>query len=192
MKKILIVLLMLCTTCFAQTFDFNSKGEEDANEILKEYVEKNLEIEDADTVAYNYDVDSDGKKEVIGIVKAAPFYTPAGYQLFIIKKNGDDWQNVKSDIYFDNYKDLTVDSNEIKYQKSYFYKNKKYKAKYKKDEYITGKRLFDHFANKQANAVQYAAKIQTPHTSQVMDVEDLKGSEQPSFYLDLTDGIVSF
>ena len=49
MKKILLLLVVLSQIVFAQSFDFNSKGDSSANEILKNYVEKTYDIEDVDS-----------------------------------------------------------------------------------------------------------------------------------------------
>ena len=54
----------------AQSFDFSQKGDEVANDILKESVTKEIEGFHGDVVSYFYDIDNDNKKEIIGIVKS--------------------------------------------------------------------------------------------------------------------------
>ena len=154
MKKIILILLLLCQTCFAASFNFNSQGEQQAGEILRDFILQGKTTYDFDTIAYSCDIDNDGEKDIIGIVKSAPYYTIAGYQLFVLRKIDNIWQNVENDIFFDNYKDLTIDKGQITYHKSSFYGKGKYKAKYKDGMIKTGTKINDVVVQKKIYSIE--------------------------------------
>jgi len=148
MKKLLLLLVVLFQAGFAQNFNFASSGTDSANIILKNYIQKEYNIEDIDTVAYFYD------SKVIGIVKHGAFYNLEGYKLIVLDKTNNEYTPIKCDVYFDNTKEVLIENNKITFYKSYFYKNKKYKAAIKSNEITTHKFLNDIVADKKVRNIE--------------------------------------
>ena len=175
MKRIFLLLLILSECVFAQSFNFNASGDEKANDILKNYIQNEYDIEDVDSAAYFYDVDQDGEKDVLGIVKSNIFYNMEGYKLIVLKKEGNDYKHLKCDIFFDNTKDIVFEKdNKITYYKSVFYKNKKYSAYIRNSGIKTIKTPKDKLTdNKMKNIEQLTRHVHNENVN-VVELSDFK------------------
>ena len=174
MKRLFLLLVVLFQCAFAQNFDFNSKGEEFANETLKNFIQNQFYIDDVDTVAYKYD------DMIIGIAKYNIFHTLGGYKLITLKQQYDGYKPIKNDIVFDNTLNFYIDSKKIKYQKTVFYRNKKYCAKIKNDEIVTRKSIFDRFTDRKVQNIEQL----TTHTKNTnvnnLELSDFKTNPERS------------
>ena len=83
MVRVFLLLAFLFQYAVAQDFDFNSRGMEEPNNILKNFIKNEYDIEDVDVIGYFWD------NKVLGIVKHNVFYTLEGYKLVVLEKNGD-------------------------------------------------------------------------------------------------------
>ena len=161
MKRILIILAFLTyvNPVYSQTLNFTKNGNESSNEILKEYVLKKMPDFQGDVSSYFYDINDDGVKEIVGIIKTNLFYSLAGYKLVVLKNNNNVWNSFKNDIYFDINQNFEIKNKKITYYHSVFYGNKKYKAKIKKNKIVTSKHFFDFFKDKKAQDIEDVTKF---------------------------------
>lgn len=160
MKKFLFIFCALLFSCAtAKNFDFAAGGNISSNEILKDFIKTDLNGYEAPVVSYFYDFDADGKSEIIGIVKSQVFYTPEGYRLIALKKSGESWHAMDSDVKFDAYCKFSVEKNKITYYKTVFYKNKKFKAKIKGENIRTAKSASGFFFNRKAKSIARAVNF---------------------------------
>lgn len=181
MKKIILLLcLILISKVQAQTFDFNAIGDDDSNKILKEFIKPKISDDNFQVISYFEDINNDGTKEVIGIIKHKYFYSLAGYKLFVLKKNNSIWENFKSDIYFDNTQKFEIKNQKITYYKTIFYKNKKCIAKIKKNKIKTSKSLFGYFKDKQAQNIEEITKFSEGRIQNNLNIEDFHPQSQKS------------
>jgi len=165
---------MSCQISFAQVFNFSNSGQENANEIMFNYIQEKIQAPIHDVIAYFYDIDNDNEEEIIGIVKNKHFYSLAGYNLVILKKQDDDYQNIQTDIYFDDTKPLEIDNKKITYYKSVFYKHKKYSAKYNNNNEVTSDIVIkDFFTDKKVKAISEITKPQNNLNINIVSVNDL-------------------
>ena len=189
-KFLLSLVLMLATApVFAQSLDFSQKGDEEANTILKEYITTN-EIEGfhGDVVSYFYDVEGDGKNEIIGIVKSKLYYTLAGYNLVMLKQDENGWGAIQTDIYFDDSMPFDISGKKISYHRTVFYKHKKaYATLNKSNSYKAAASIKDYYTNKKLTGIQEAIDIGEGHPSVEIDVNDIPVSEQKSFKIEYTE-----
>lgn len=177
MKKILLILsLGLFLSAHGASFDFNTTGNKDSNEILKTFASK---IDDkTQVVSYFYDIDNDNIDEIIGIVKSGYFYSLEGYKLFALRKNNNEWVAIKSDVYFDNTKNFEINKKKITFYKTIFYKNKKAKAKIKKDKIVTSKSLLAFFKNKKAHDIEEITKFSENNIHNDFEIENFHAEKQ--------------
>ena len=161
MKRILIILAFLTyvNPVYSQTLNFTKNGNESSNEILKEYVLKKMPDFQGDVSSYFYDINDDGVKEIVGIIKTNLFYSLAGYKLVVLKNNNNVWNSFKNDIYFDINQNFEIKNKKITYYHSVFYGNKKYKAKIKKNKIVTSTHFFDFFKDKKAQDIEDVTKF---------------------------------
>ena len=89
----------LFLSCSATTLHFDIKNNSKSNEILKEFADKNCEGRKYAVISHYYDIDNDNKPEIIGIVKSKSYYSSSGYKLIVLRKNGSNWENIKTDIF---------------------------------------------------------------------------------------------
>ena len=183
MKKLLLLAVMLFSCAFAQNFDFNSKGEDEANIILKNYIQKEFDIDDFDTCAYFYDIDNDNTKEIIGIVKTNIFYTLEGYKLVVLKKISDNYEIIKSDVFFDNSQNLLIEGDKITYYKTIFYKNKKYSASIKNNEIKTSKNVGDKLTDKKVQNIEQLTRHTHNENVNNLELSDFKSAAQKNINL---------
>ncbi len=168
------MLILLTQVVFAQSFDFNSKGEKDANAILKKFVENNFYIDDVDTVAYFYDIFRDDKTVIIGIARSNIFYSLEGYKLIVLKEEEDGFKPVKCDVLFDNTQPLIFEKDRITYFKTIFYKNKKYSAHIKENEIKTIKTLNDKLTDRKVQSIEHLTQHSEGGSSNVLELTDFK------------------
>ena len=171
MKKLLLLLLLILGQCaFAQSFDFNSSGDKNANKILKEYISTKYELDEDDinTVAYIYD------NKILGIVKLSMFYNLEGYKLIVLKKTETDYKYIKNNIFFDNTKNLIIEDNKITYYKSPFYKNKEYTASIKEDEIKTYKSINDKLTDRKVKHIGHVTYHTKNENSNNIELSDFK------------------
>ena len=83
-----------------QIISFKS-GEPNANKILFEYINQDMadivkfaNIKINDVAAYKTDLNNDGTKEIIGIVRSTVFCSKAGINLFILQKINKRYKNI--------------------------------------------------------------------------------------------------
>ncbi|MBQ8634914.1 hypothetical protein IJ425_02020 [bacterium] len=179
MKKLLLLFLNIALCANATTFDFNKEGNPQSNKILKDFISSTSLIdENTKVVSYFNDINEDGKDEIIGIVKSQYFYSLAGYKLFALKNNDSKWEAIKSDVYFDNSQEFEIENKKITCHKTVFYKNKKLKAKVKKNKIATSKSLFDCFKNKKAQDIEEITKFDEGHTQNNFELENFHSQSQ--------------
>ncbi|MBR2069784.1 MAG: hypothetical protein IJ877_08500 [Candidatus Gastranaerophilales bacterium] len=154
MKKLLLLLVVMSQCAYCANFNFNSNGDKEASAILKNFVENKFEIEDVNATGYFYDINQDGQKDVIGIVKSNIFYTLEGYKLIILKNEQGNYTPIKCEVFFDNSKEISIDNNEINYYKTVFYKNKKCSADIKNDEVKIHKTIADKVTDKKVQNIE--------------------------------------
>lgn len=91
-------------------YDFMKQSQPKANKILYEYVLKDLgktpkEAEEMFDVthdrvkAFEYDLNDDGQKEVIGYVASTTYWCAFGYHLFILEKQDNHYINIINELY---------------------------------------------------------------------------------------------
>jgi len=181
MKNIFLILcLFLFLNANAQTFDFNKVGDENSNKILKNFVLEKDPNSKASVVSYFCDVDNDGKKEVVGIIKSQFAYSLAGYKLFVLKENNGKWENFKTDVYFDIAQKFEIENKKVTYHKTIFYKNEKCKAKVKKDKIETTGLFLDCFKDKKAHNIEEITKFHEPIEHNDFVIEDFHSQSQRS------------
>ena len=179
MRKILLILflnLFLCAN--ATTFNFQKQNISKSNDIIREFTPKDIVNEKTQIISYFCDIDNDNKDEIIGIIKASYFYSLEGYKLFVLKRNGSSWENMKSDIYFDNNQNIEIKNKKITYYKTVFYKNKKCKAKVKKDKIVSSKSLFSCFKNKKAHDIEEITKFQQTNIHNDFELENFHAHKE--------------
>jgi len=191
-KFILSVLLFtaLVAPSFAQSFDFSKEGNEESNAILKEYIKGEIEGFHGSVVSYFYDIDKDGKQEIIGIVKSKLYYTLAGYNLVILKEDENGWGSMPTDIYFDDGLPFDISGNKISYHKTVFYKNKKAYATLNKNSgsYKAAVSIKNYYTNKKVKEIEEAINIGEGHPSVEVNESDFPTSEQGTFTISYPDG----
>lgn len=85
--------------------DFSKQSQNQASKILYKYILKDLnktpkEAQDFANItpktvnAFETDLNGDGKKEIIGVVFSTYYWGTAGYSLFILEKNNNNYQNI--------------------------------------------------------------------------------------------------
>lgn len=148
MKKILLIVFVLLSF-FAkaketEVFDFASKGEVEANQILKDYIENYTFKFCPKATGFFYDIDNDNKKEIIGYANSGFFYSLRGYKFIVLREVFDDidnknvitindrkWFMEESNVFFEPDFPIIIKGNKIIYREGDFYKNKKRSAKFK-------------------------------------------------------------
>ena len=179
MKKLcLILFLNLFFIANAATFNFHKANDSGSNEIIRNIAPKDIVNEKTQIISYFYDINNDKKDEIIGIIKSQYFYSLEGYKLFALRQNESGWEIIKSDVYFDNTQDLEIKNKKIKYYKTVFYKNKKSKAKIKKDKIVASKSLFDFFKNKKAHDIEEITKFTQTTTHNDFEIENFHAEKQ--------------
>ena len=182
MKKILFLttFLLITNSAFAYTLDFSKAGNSSSNDILKNYILEKMPDFEGDVVSYYCDIDKDSKNEILGIAKSNLFYSLAGYKLFALKEDNSAWKVLKNDIYFDLASEFEANNKKIIYHHSVFYKNKKYKAKVKKNKITTTKSFFDLFADKKAHDIEEVTKFTQVNEHNDFQIEQFQAHEQKS------------
>jgi hypothetical protein len=111
MKKIVLFLLFLLFVqpVFAcnveKIIDLQNGSEPRANKILYEYILGSLKmtpeqvkefasIDIQSIKAYEFDLNTDGENEVIGICYSTLYWGTAGYHLFILQKNSSQYEDI--------------------------------------------------------------------------------------------------
>ena len=182
MKKSIVsfvILGLLSAGVLAQTFDFSKSGDSEASQILKDYIMSEYESIYPDTVGYFCDIDNDGKKEVIGIVKSSLFYSLAGYKLFVLRKNEDKYELVKSDVIFDNSQSFEIDNGNFEFYRTFIYKNKKYKARYKNNEIITKIEASDFLTDRKVKNIENITQPVRFDNRVEVNLVDIPANAQP-------------
>lgn len=167
MKKVILLLVVLSQIVFANSFDFNSEGDTNAGQIIKNYVEKEFELEDIDTVGYFWN------DKVIGIVKHNSFYNLEGYKLVVLN-NDENHTPVKCDVFFDKTRKIVFDNHKIKFYKSVFYKNKKYCATIGKDKITTNKSINDKLKDRQVQNIEQLTRHTKSGNFNYIEITDFK------------------
>lgn len=167
MKKSFLLLAVLFQIVFAQSFDFNSNGDNSANRILKDYVEKEFGLEDIDAVGYFWN------DKTVGIIKHSSFYNLEGYKLIVLN-NDENYTPVKCDIFFDNTKEIIFDDNKIQFYKSIFYKNKKYSATISNNKILTNKSLNDKFKDRKVQNIDQLTRHTKSDNIDYIEISDFK------------------
>lgn len=186
---VFFIFLCMLSCADASTLNFKQGGNSESNGILKEYISNKIN-EDVEVVSYFKDINNDNKKEIIGIIKFGPFYSLQGYKLFVLKKDEFFWEPVKSDVYFDIEKDITIKNGKITYYKSSFYKNKKYKARIKNNSIKAAKSPFGYFANKKARNIEKITGLEYRCAKNDFELENFHASGQRNVkinYVNLND-----
>ncbi|MBR3605594.1 MAG: hypothetical protein IKL52_06165 [Candidatus Gastranaerophilales bacterium] len=199
MKKLFLILflnLFLCAN--ATTFDFQNPNNSKSNEIIRKLAPEDIINEKTQIISHFYDINNDGKDEIIGIIKAPYFYSLEGYKLFALKQKDSSWEIIKSDVYFDNNQDIKIKNKKITYHKTIFYKNKKCKARIKKDKIVSSKSLLFFIKNKKVHDIEEITKFQETnqhndfelenfhaHKEKTIDVHYNNLSPRTKHYLDL-------
>lgn len=187
MKKLCFLLFFsLFLSANAQTFNFSKPNNSTSNQILKNSISDDLTNEDTEVISYFYDINKDNKNEIIGIIKNQYFYSLAGYKLFFLKENNSTWEIIKSDIYFDDSKDIEIEKNKITYYKTIFYKNKKYNARIKKNKIKTTKTIFDFFKDKKAHNIEEITKFNQNTQRNDFELENFHSQQQKSVNINYT------
>ena len=148
MKKLFLLLVVLCQCVFAQNFNFNSTGEKEANSIVENFIEQEFKIENSDIIAYKYN------DLIFAIVKNNLFYTLEGYKLLVLKLQDGEYKPVKSNVFFDNTANFSIDNNKITFHKTVFYKNKKSFAYIKDNEIKTHKSIQDYTTDRKVKNIE--------------------------------------
>ena len=167
MKKIFLLLAVIVQAVFANSFDFSTNGDADANKILQNYVQKEFDLEDVDAVGYFWD------NKIIGIIKHNSFYNLEGYKLVVLN-NDENYTPVKCDVFFDNTKDIIFDNNKIKFYKSVFYKNKKYSAHIGKDKISTIKSVNDKLTDRKIQNIEKLTRHTSGQVARCVKLSDFK------------------
>lgn len=182
MRKLFLILffsLILNFNANAAILNFNSTGNSSSNEILKNLILKNDLIDErTEVISYFYDIDNDGKNEILGIVKSRYCYSLAGYKLFVLKENNSIWEQFKSDIYFDNCQTFEIKNKKITYHKSVFYNNKKRIANIKSNKIVTKKSFLDCFKNKKAKSIEEITQFSDNNIKNNFELENFNAQNQ--------------
>jgi len=171
MKKFFLLLVVLSQIAFAQSFDFNSKGDSAAGKILKNYIEKTYDIEDIDAIGYFWN------DKIVGIVKHSNFYSLEGYKLIVLN-NDENNTPIKCDVFFDNTQEIIFNDNKVIFYKSVFYKNKKYSATVKKDEIKTNKSASDILKDRKVQNIEKLTKHSKTDKTNNIELSDFKTNTQ--------------
>lgn len=139
------------SSCQGATLNFANKNNSSSNLIIKQ---KLNDIKEYGIISHYFDIDDDGKKEILGLVKSQQFYTSSGYKLIVLKNTNGNWENIQTDVYFDPTQEFSINNKKITYHKSFLYNNKKCKAKYKNNEVKTSKSIFNFFKNQKAKNIE--------------------------------------
>ena len=160
MKRLLI--LVMTIMIFAQmalafgtyrTLDFsNGESEKQAGKILYEYIlqEQNMtpaeikdfaRIEPQSVRAFEIDLNDDGEKEIVGMVYSTLYLGTAGYSLFILQLQNDEYKNIAYVLNIEPQKELKILNaktngyRDIKLQGSVAYNFKPFIVKYRNGYY---------------------------------------------------------
>ena len=167
MKRVFLLLVVLSQIVFAHSFDFNSKGDTKAGDIIKKYLESKFELEDIDTVGYFWN------DKIIGIAKHNSFYNLEGYKLIVLN-NDEDYTPIKCDVFFDNTKEIIFSNDKIKFYKSVFYKNKKYSATIGKNRITTNKSINDKLTDRKTQSIEHLTRHTKAESVNYLDISDFK------------------
>jgi len=82
-----------------KSFDLYNRGEQNAANILKDFLIENSnnaaeDIMPQNLKAYEFDLNADGSNEIIGIVYSEKYSTRAGYHLFILQKKSHNYEDI--------------------------------------------------------------------------------------------------
>lgn len=180
MKKLCLVLLILLQVAYAQNFDFNTVGNKSANDILKNYLEKEYNIEDIDVCAFFYDINQNGNKDILGIAKTSIFHSLGGYKLIVLRNENSEYIAMNSNITFDNTKNVNIENNKVTYYKNEFYKNKKYSSIIKNNQIKTRKSAKDILTDKKIRNIQELTKHVNNDRINNLELSDFKTQKQRS------------
>ena len=160
MKRLLILvitIMILAQTALAfgtyRTLDFsNGESEKQAGKILYEYIlqEQNMtpaeikdfaRIEPQSVRAFEIDLNDDGEKEIVGMVYSTLYLGTAGYSLFILQLQNDEYKNIAYVLNIEPQKELKILNaktngyRDIKLQGSVAYNFKPFIVKYRNGYY---------------------------------------------------------
>ena len=124
MKKfiVLILFIFMSLPCFAEKkinlFDMSNSQ---ASKILYEFELKDMNVsrekakeafnyDQSDVYAIFYDLNSDGVNEIIGFINSTYFYCVQGYELFVLKKVGNEYKRITEVHFFPNVEFFILDS----------------------------------------------------------------------------------
>lgn len=180
MKKILVLLILSLGVAFGGEFNFQEEGNAKAIDIIKNTIDEEIVAKQAPIVAYFIDIDHDGKKEIVALIKYSKYYSLSGYKLLIFEKMGEKYREVDSDIYFDESKNVLIEDSVITYYKSSFHGFKKCRAKYEDGKLTTYKGIDDIFRHKKLSAIEQVTTPQDKENPIKLDLEDLNSPTQRS------------
>ena len=123
MRNLLISIaltLFFSVSCKGATLDFAIKNNNSSNAIIKQNLGN--DIQEYGIISHYFDIDNDGKDEVIGFAKSQKLYTSSGYKLIVLKNSNNSWENINTDIYFDPSQEFKINNKKIVYHKTFLYK----------------------------------------------------------------------
>lgn len=162
---IIILIVLLCLMCsiynmFMPKYKYNlsENSEPAASKILYDYIlavegmspkeiEKFANITPERVRAFEYDLNGDGTKEVIGIIYSTYCYGTAGYSLFILQKKENTYNDLTSVLNCEPLlpikilKSRTNGYNDIKFYGGNAYNFKPFVAQYKNNKYDNPEQL---------------------------------------------------
>jgi len=167
MKKSLFLIFSCLLFGFAnaQELNFKTSNNEIANNIVKDFLEEEFEKNgEFETISHFADINNDEENEILSIFKNGNFHKMRGYKLIVLKRNNDGYRIMDSDVYFDIEYPITIKKKKITYRTTSFYKNKKYKAKVKKNEIVTKGLYKDCFKDCKMNKIEKATQFEHHET----------------------------
>lgn len=162
-------------------YDFSKQSQTKASKILYKYILKNLnktpkEAQDFANItpktisAFETDLNGDGKKEIMGVVFSTYYWGTAGYSLFILEENSNNYQNIAYLLNFEPSKEIYILNKKTnKYKDIQFYGSnaqnfKSFIVKFNKHEYVNmGQiKLFE----------EYLKDFSTYNVSEITDIKE--------------------
>lgn len=119
---ILILFIFLSLPCFAEKkIDVFSMSNPQASKILYEFELKDMKVsrekakdafnyDQSNVYALFYDLNSDGVNEIIGFIDSTYFYCLQGYELFVLKKVGNEYIRITDVHFYPNVEFCILDS----------------------------------------------------------------------------------
>ena len=145
----------------AKEISFKNSNNEIANSIVRDFLAEEFEQNgEFETVSHFADINNDEENEILSVFKSGNFHKMRGYKLIVLRRTDEGYKIMDSDVYFNIEYPIIIKKKKIKYRTTSFYKNKKYKAKVKRNEIVTKGLYKDCLKDRKMNKIEKATQFE--------------------------------